>query len=345
MRGARFPVKRGLVFSVLLALGVLCGEFWPAPRPDLLLPAAEPVKKLDPVAWGGDHVGRPLPEFVTGGECLFCHRVDVGPAWQTNRHNLTVRDAEPGSPEVAALWASSSHRALVEEVKLVLGGKNRVRYLKPTAAYGQAAVLSTQWVPPRDGQSGRLIDTRSPRWDEKQFGASCAGCHASGVESKTRTFSTLSLDCYVCHGEVTLEHTKDTALAWLSKKRNDPPRAVTSICAQCHVRTGHSRSSGLPYPNHFVAGDNLFRDFAVDFSDRAIARLNPADRHVLENVRDVVVYGKEDVTCLSCHTVHKPSGKKHHKVGNTAYCTSCHNPTGPKSVREPYEVHSRTCEY
>ena len=45
---------------------------------------------------------------------------------------------------------------------------------------------------------------------------------------------------------------------------------VTSICAQCHVRTGKSRSTGLPYPNNFVAGDNLFRDFQVDFSDEAL---------------------------------------------------------------------------
>jgi hypothetical protein len=30
-----------------------------------------------------------------------------------------------------------------------------------------------------------------------------------------------------------------------------------------------------------VAGDNLFRDFQVDFSDEQLARLNPADLHHL----------------------------------------------------------------
>ena len=34
--------------------------------------------ELNPAAWGSDHVGRPLPEYVTGEECLFCHRKDVG---------------------------------------------------------------------------------------------------------------------------------------------------------------------------------------------------------------------------------------------------------------------------
>ena len=58
------------------------------------------------------------------------------------------------------------------------------------------------------------------------------------------------------------------------------------------MRTGKSRSSGLPYPNNFVAGDNLFRDFRVDLTEMAIQKLNPADRHVQENVRDVVLLGE-----------------------------------------------------
>src|SRR5262249_45634434 len=150
---------------------------------------------------------------------------------------------------------------------------------------------------------------------------------------------------YVCHGDATLKHSKDTTLVHLSKKRQDPARVVTSICAQCHVRTGKSRSTGLPYPNNFVAGDNLFPDFQVDFSAEHLKSLNPADTHVLENVRDVVVRGKDDVTCLSCHEVHKQSTKKHHLVPQDDSCLHCHNPTGSKKVRKPYEVHSRTCGY
>ena len=92
-------------------------------------------------------------------------------------------------------------------------------------------------------------------------------------------------------------------------------------------------------------GDNLFRDFKVDFSDEAIKGLNPGDRHVLENVRDVVLLGKEDMTCLSCHQVHAQSTKKHHTLAKTDYCLSCHNATGSMKQRKPYEMHSKTCGY
>ena len=120
---------------------------------------------------------------------------------------------------------------------------------------------------------------------------------------------------------------------------------VISICAQCHIRNGKSAISGLPYPNNFVAGDNLFRDFRADFSDEALKTLNPADRHVLENIRDVVMRGEENVTCLSCHDVHKQSSKKHHRVARGDICVNCHYATGSLKERTSYEVHSSLCGY
>lgn len=101
---------------------------------------------------------------------------------------------------------------------------------------------------------------------------------------KTRSFSAISIDCFACHGDVPLAHAKDAGLAHLSSKRADPPKVVVSICGQCHIRTGKARSTGLPYPNQFVAGDNLFHDFAVDLTPTAIQRENWADAHILENI-------------------------------------------------------------
>jgi len=279
------------------------------------------VVKSSPPDWGGDHVGKPLPEFATGDECLFCHRNNIGQEWSKNWHNRTIHDVEADTPGLADL---PKERA--KEATLVLGGRRHHRFLKPNGAYGK-------------------LDLLAGSWDKTKFADRCAGCHATAVDSKKRAFASPSLDCFVCHGDVPGEHAKDTSLVYLSRKRKDPARVVTSICAQCHVRTGKSKSTGLPYPNQFVAGDNLFRDFQVDLSPEALSRLNPADRHVLENVRDVVVLGKEAMTCLTCHDVHKQSTKKHHLVATGNSCLTCHNATGSKKVLKPYEVHSTTCEY
>jgi cytochrome c553 len=107
----------------------------------------------------------------------------------------------------------------------------------------------------------------------------------------------------------------------LSKKRRDTPEVVISICAQCHLRGGKSKSTGLPYPNQFVAGDNLFHDFQVNFALADDQSLNAGDRHVYRSARDVAVNGL-DTTCLDCH-----------------------NAEGPRKVVKTYTVRSSLCDY
>ena len=271
----------------------------------------------DPAAWGGNHVGQPIPEYVHGDECLFCHRNDIGPTWQKNRHGITVRQRQD-APELAAKYP---------DVEYFLGSRERIRFLKKEG-YGKFALFSAE--------SG---------WDKKRFSDRCAGCHTTGVDSATKAFSAFGLDCYTCHGNVDLQHTNDTSLIWLSKKRRSDARVITSICAQCHLRGGKSRSTGLPYPNNFVAGDNLFQDFEVDFSKAEDETLNPGDRHVWRNVRDVVLYGAENLTCLTCHQVHAQSSSRHRRALRAPICFDCHNKQGPFKAVRAYTVRSALCEY
>jgi predicted CXXCH cytochrome family protein len=306
--------------------------------------ASGPPKRLDPAAWGSDHVGRPVPEFVTGDECLFCHREKIGTTWGANRHNRTIRPFEDDSPARAALKESSA-KDLVAEIKLVLGDGQRQRFLKPAQAYGQLEMLSIEWAPPRNDKPGKLTGTDRPHWDAAKFGDACAGCHTTAVDPKNKAFAALSLDCYACHGNVPADHTKKPELAYLSPKRTDDARVATSICAQCHGRTGKSKSTGRPYATNFVPGDNLFRDFQVDFSEPALEKLSAADRHVLANVRDVVVLGKKSLTCLSCHDVHARSSKKHHRAPESDYCLNCHQPEARKRDVKPFSSQSKTCAY
>ena len=296
--------------------------------------------------WGSDHVGKPLPEFTSGDECLFCHR-DVGPGWPTNRHGQTVRAADPEAESVAALGRLPEIKSLAGEVELLLGGPTRQRFLRRSMQHGKLDLLSVEWKPAKSGPEGVLIQPQQAQWDAKTFGNRCAGCH-----------TTNNLDGMPLVGlresphfglNIVVKRVMDVvlsllALVFLSPHRKDSAAVVTSICASCHLRTGKSLSSGLPYANNFVAGDNLFRDFRVDLSDAAIQSLNPGDRHVQQNVRDVVLRGREDVTCLSCHDVHTQSSRKHDVVADGEICLTCHG-TRSKKDRKPYEVHSTTCGY
>jgi len=296
---------------------------------------------LDPAAWGSDHVGKPVPNFTSGDECLFCHR-DMG--WFSNRHGQTVSERPDNHIAIAELAHMPDTKGLVSDIQYLMGRKNSLQFLKASIDHGRLDVLSVKGIHSKGTTAGGLIKLDNPHWDTKVFGARCAGCHSTGVDSAKQTFAAISLDCFVCHGEPPEKHTTQRSLALLSPHRQESAAVVTSICAQCHLRGGISKSSGLPYPNNFIAGDNLFRDFQVDMSAASIENLNPADRHVQENVRDVVVSGREGVTCLSCHTIHRQSAKKHHTVADGAICLNCHS-TESKKIRVRYEVHSKTCDY
>jgi hypothetical protein len=306
--------------------------------------AQQPKRPLDPAAWGGNHVGKPMPELVHGDECLFCHRNDIGPSWQRNAHGLAMRQRED-APELAALLeGETALGAVAPEVRFFLGSRHRVRMLKKSG-YGRMALLTTQAVLGPGRKLERWIALTNPGWDPTAFPDRCVGCHASGVDSKAKTFSSFGHDCYACHGSVPLDHSNDTSLVWLSKKRRREAPAVTSLCAQCHVRQGgRSRSTGLAYPNNFVAGDNLFQDYEVDFARADDSALNAGDRHVLQSVRDVALHGSE-VTCLSCHHVHPGTSTKHRLVVKGPVCLQCHEAEGPMKAVKRYTVSSPLCQY
>lgn len=328
-------------------LAVLCA------RPAVQLAHGEPPAavdanaraELDPAAWGSDHVDAELPEYIEGGECLFCHRDDVGHTWGKNVHNRTIRDADPKSAEMAPLLANDATRELASEAELILGDRRAARFLKRSAEYGHAELLSVVAHAGRSGGRFRLDKTDDPHWDKAYFNERCAGCHTTAVDPADHAFATVSLDCYACHGDAPVEHANDASLMPLAKQRNDPPRVIVSLCGSCHIRFGKSKASGLPYPTNFVAGDNLFRDFEVDWKLADDEKLNPSDRHVLVNTRDVALYGREEMTCLSCHDVHTGSTHRHREVRDQAYCALCHDPNEPKTKHKLYEVHSERCEY
>jgi hypothetical protein len=298
-------------------------------------------KPADYQTWGEDHVGQELPEYTTGTECLFCHRDYVAPRWKSNPHNRTMRFPEPDDPALKALADSTDGKAIVGEVQILLGSKEHVRYLKRLEAYGQAAMSGQLW----NGTEKQIRHAQPPGWHQDTFGPQCAGCHATAIDTETISFGSPSLDCYVCHGILELEHANDNTQTLFSPEHADDPRVVISVCGQCHLRGGKSRATGRPYPTLFVPGDNLFRDFDVDWSDDTIARMDMIDKHIFENARAVMVAGSK-TTCTSCHSVHGESTKKHQELEQDQSCETCHRPGKEMTdVDLPKNRSSRTCEY
>ncbi|MBB6094363.1 cytochrome c553 [Povalibacter uvarum] len=236
-------------------------------------------------ACGTAFAADPLPiEYPTGDSCLFCHRSEVGSTWLDNAHAWTIRAAGEPPAISGALPSDATH----------VIGRDHFRALRQSG-YGKFA------MPNRAGQ-----------WEEGAFGTQCAGCHTTAVNPRTLEFSATALDCYTCHGNVPENHAEKRGTALLSRARESNAAEISAICGSCHLRGGRSQSSGLPYPNGFVPGADLFKDFKVDLS-RDLKNLDDNDRHVYETTR-AVLEGKSEDTCVDCHRVHttpeKHEGKR-----------------------------------
>lgn len=306
----------------------------------------------DATTTGSSHVGKPLPDYLTGDECLFCHRNTVGSNWNVNEHQKTLRPMA-AVPEIEAVLRSHPNlQSFADQVRFVLGNERQIRLLKKSEKYGRLDILSAVLQPNQDG-SVSLVNKDAFHWDTETFGQRCAGCHATAVDSRTQSFSATGIDCYACHGVVDLRHAKDTSLVFLSKKRNDPPSVIASTCGQCHIRTGQSKASGLPYANNHVVGDNLFADFEVDLSSESLAAAPPRERHILANIRDSLHFQKQtekkaanqSISCLSCHNVHRGSVRKHRKIDPSDYCHICHQPSDMELTYNRKEKHHALCGY
>jgi hypothetical protein len=264
-----------------------------------------------------------IPPFIHGEECLFCHRHDAGSTWQQNSHARTLRD-RGGAPELEKRLAPRA------DAEYFLGSRNHVRLLKK-AGYGKMAI----W------------DERASTWDQDRFQTRCAGCHTTAYDSDAKTYAYTGLDCYTCHGAVPMEHAADLQPAFLGKRARGDARAVTMACAQCHLRGGKSRATGLLFPYNYTAPGDLFGDFQVNLALADDKTLNPGDRHVYRNVRDVMQKGAASVTCLTCHRIHGQSSVGHWRAYRTTtsapICLDCHATEG--KYTPGYVVRSAVCEY
>lgn len=235
-----------------------------------------------------------------------------------------------------------------EEIDILLGDGPNVRFLKRLSEYGKASVFSVSYSADPEAKRPRdcFSNLENPHWDDRLFADRCAGCHATGIDTQTASMSTPSLECYVCHGLTEIEHTTPEETALLSGKQPTDPRIELSICGQCHLRGGRSNATGRPYPTNFVPGDNLLRDFKVDFDEASLSAMDPIDRHVFVNARNVLHLGEAGLTCTTCHTIHANSTDKHADLDEVAYCAICHKPGEAMSdVKLPSRRTNRTCGY
>lgn len=337
----RFQPKLKLIaatFGLLAALGFIFNAEQKA--------AGQQSRQIDPAIRGKDHVGKTYPQLSGSDKCLNCHRADVGRFWIRDWHFLTLRGKyheDHLAPEIETLDSHSDYKTFTGEINYILGGRDAVRFLKRSSD-SRFELLTIGIKRRKEGHPAKWFATAKSDWESSKFSEKCEGCHTSGLNSETKLPFEYFVGCESCHGPYNPKHANNAAFIRFSKKSRETAQMIASTCGSCHLRGGRSRSTDRPWPNNFVAGDNMFKDFVFDFALSDDPYLNPIDKHVQQNIRDIAMRGKVDLTCLSCHALHPSNTEKHQQRQRSAYCMICHESDSYKSLKH-YEAHSSVCEY
>jgi hypothetical protein len=303
------------------------------------------------------------PGYVGSSTCAQCH----GSKYESYRRTWHANMLRPASEESVIGDFSSTDEDLVfglEDVIYVVGGQFSQRYLAEDG--GQLKVLPAQW----NVNTAEWVPYHPDDWQERSYHEYCAGCHTTGFDASTGSWSEDGVQCEACHGPGA-EH---VALA------GDPARIVnpallefdeqTDICGQCHLR-GQDPSGRFAFPVGFrPAGPIVLAEAFIPTLDGEAFWPDGSARQHHQEYQDWQKSGHADgVACTFCHVSHSSGETRHqtrfvgdhrcvichedrkdqtahtpyHPVGQVV-CTDCHMPTLAKAASAEYnfDIHSHT---
>jgi hypothetical protein len=219
-----------------------------------------------------------------------------------------------------------------EQVRYVIGGQYKQRYL--TEIDGELYVLPAEW----NVLSRRWVAYHPQDWRERPYRQLCAGCHTTGYDPVSGTWSEPGVWCEACHGPGS-QHVASTGnRAFIVNPARLDFKAQAEVCGQCHSR-GLDLSGRYPFPVGFRPGGparlaELFV-FTTDPSD--FWPDGSAKRHHMQFLDWQKGEHSNAVNCIFCHVSHSVGETDHQTrmVGNDR-CVICHESKRDQDAHIPF---------
>lgn len=201
--------------------------------------------------------------YVGAQTCFQCHS-DQYRTWHNTLHPKMIQDVAASPEAVLADFSTGAEFRTLEaesrayeaaDVTFTMGNKYRQRYIRQTETGFE--VLPGQW------------NVDSATWVEAPAGdwvAECIGCHTTGFNPETQTYSELGVTCEACHGPASVHVEMASALTPETNPTSDEVYAVrqaivssvdSAICGQCHIRGTSPGEDPAGYPVGYVVGGPL----------------------------------------------------------------------------------------
>jgi hypothetical protein len=305
--------------------------------------------------------------FVTSERCEECHDA-IYNQWILTPHANMLRDAKKNRKAVQAIDFSRVPFKR-KDINWSIGSHWVQKYL--THIDNDYFVLPKVW--------NLVADNWEPystfNWKEKPYTIWCDGCHTTGFDPATKSFTEPSIGCESCHGPGE-KHVKSQAAADIVNPAKLPKDRADMICEQCHTDGKDIKAGGqFPFPANYRPGDNIDDFFTTFFAPKPKSNrwywgsMDYKERHRMfmfwqskfySTARACEVCGfdrgastaakaerymSRDEYCGTCHQKILKISKLHSRHDpSEAACIDCH-PATPTRDGKRYSIHDHKFDF
>ncbi len=322
--------------------------------------------------------------FVGADTCKMCH-LEHYDSWKMTLHSRMTQDAVENRDAIIVdidetairkdlaileeklkIPSDKIHVPAVDDILLTIGSQWKQRYI--IEKEGTLYIAPIQY----NADTHRWVNYHEADWDKRPWIDKCGGCHATGVDFKTKSYHELGVSCESCHGKGSWHAALPKTAVFEKRQTIINPAKLTmgvsvQICGSCHNR-GQATQAKAGWPVGYAPGRALgsyytSTSYATGDIKHVYANEFSKGHHQQFIDWEQSKHAKEGVTCTSCHYVHQMgmpptrsqtlsagskqclscheivNSNKAHSIHSFANCVGCHMPRIAKSA-ESGDIHS-----
>jgi predicted CXXCH cytochrome family protein len=277
-------------------------------------------------------------QYLGSAKCASCHKSHYE-SWKDSAHNKMIRPAVldgPNQTVVADFSKPDPNRPFeFKDVKWVIGHRWKQRFIgvvngEEVVFPGQWSIKEQKWQPYTG--KGDWWYSEHPDWRTRSNFKLCAGCHSTGSDHSSQTWTELNITCESCHGPGK-KHAESLAKADIVNPARLSVERSIEVCLSCH-QAGRPLVKEYAWPIGYQPGKRLsdfWRGFepeagkqTAEFWANGTAHKNRVQGNTFTHS---VMFGQG----LQCSNCHDPHGSRNRSMTiksaeTNALCLTCHGP-------------------
>lgn len=286
--------------------------------------------------------------FVGSNTCKQCH-LEHFDSWQMTLHSRSMGDVRENLDALIVPINEEDIRRDLREMEDQLNTPANDIYIpkQEDIVYAIGSQWSQMYVVEREGtllvapvlyniEANKWEPYYEDQWQERPWAEKCGGCHTTGLDLETETFTESTIGCEACHGKGSWHAALPKTAVFEKRDTIVNPAKLTmgvavQICGSCHNQGESTQHPEADWPVGYSPGTGLgffFKSKQFEDAEAFIESDTFSKGHHQQYVAwQQSSHYEKGVTCTSCHFVHQigiPPTRSQTISAGSKQCFECH---------------------